>query len=105
MSGFDTTHWSVILRARGGAGEAREALEDLCRTYRTPVLAYIRRCVRGGDAAEDLTQAFFVHFLEKETFSVADPAACSSTRSMKVSSVACLVEGKHPTRPSSGVGR
>ena len=73
MSGFDTTHWSVILRARGGAGEAREALEDLCRTYRTPVLAYIRRCVRGGDAAEDLTQAFFVHFLEKETFSVADP--------------------------------
>lgn len=30
MSGFDTTHWSVILRARGGAGEAREALEDLC---------------------------------------------------------------------------
>ena len=73
MSGFDTTHWSVILRARGGAGEAREALEDLCRTYRTPVLAYIRRCARGGDAAEDLTQAFFVHFLEKETFSVADP--------------------------------
>lgn len=74
MSRFDTTRWSVVLRARGGAGSAREALELLCRTYRPPVLAYIRRRGHAGDAAEDLTQAFFARFLEQDCHATADPA-------------------------------
>src|SRR5438309_11922119 len=64
MTRFDTTHWSVVLRARGDPGDARAALEALCRTYRPPVLAYIRGRGYAADAAEDLAQSFFARFLE-----------------------------------------
>lgn len=73
MGRFDTTRWSVVLRARGEPAEARAALETLCRTYRPPVLAYVRHHVRMRDNAEDLTQAFFVHFLEHAWYARADP--------------------------------
>lgn len=73
MGQFDTTRWSVVLRARGGPAEAREALEVLCRTYRPPVLAFVRSRGYPADAAEDLTQAFFARFLERAWHSAADP--------------------------------
>jgi len=74
MSRFDTTRWSMVLRARGDAAENRAALEALCRAYRPPVLAYIRGRGFGGDAAEDLTQTFFARFLERASHADADPA-------------------------------
>lgn len=74
MSRFETTRWSLVLTASGRAPEARAALEALCRTYRAPVLTYIRRHVRHGDGAEDLTQAFFLEFLEHAWHAGADPA-------------------------------
>lgn len=73
MGRFETTRWSVVLRARGEAGEARAALEQLCRTYRPPVLAFVRFRGYAADAAEDLTQAFFTRFLERSWYSSADP--------------------------------
>jgi len=73
MGRFDTTRWSLVLRARGDAADARAALEVLCRTYRPPVLAYVRSHVRARDAAEDLTQAFFMRFLERSWHAGADP--------------------------------
>jgi RNA polymerase sigma-70 factor (ECF subfamily) len=73
MGHFDTTRWSVVLRARGGPAEARAALEVLCRTYRPPVLAFVRSRGYAADAAEDLTQAFFARFLERAWHSAADP--------------------------------
>jgi len=73
MSRFDTTHWSIVLRARGGADEARPALETLCRTYRPPVLAYIRGRGYSPEAAEDLAQTFFTRFLEHAYHADADP--------------------------------
>lgn len=73
MGRFETTRWSVVLRARGDAGDARVALEALCRTYRPPVLAYVRSRVHPRDTAEDLTQAFFTRFLEREWHAAADP--------------------------------
>lgn len=73
MGRFETTRWSVVLRARGEAGEARAALEQLCRTYRPPVLAFVRFRGYTADAAEDLTQAFFARFLERAWYSSADP--------------------------------
>jgi RNA polymerase sigma-70 factor (ECF subfamily) len=73
MGRFETTRWSVVLRARGEAGEARVALEQLCRTYRPPVLAFVRLRGYTPDAAEDLTQAFFTRFLERAWYSSADP--------------------------------
>lgn len=73
MGRFETTRWSVVLRARGEATDARAALETLCRTYRPPVLAYVRRNVHAQDNAEDLVQAFFTRFLEHGWHASADP--------------------------------
>jgi len=74
MSRFETTRWSLVLDAAGEPQQARVALETLCRTYRQPVFAYIRRHVGGSDAAEDLTQAFFLEFIEHAWHARADPA-------------------------------
>lgn len=73
MGRFDTTRWSVVLRARGEPADARAALETLCRTYRLPVLAYVRSHAHARDDAEDLTQAFFARFLEHGWHARADP--------------------------------
>jgi RNA polymerase sigma-70 factor (ECF subfamily) len=45
---------------------AQEALEQLCRTYWFPLYAYVRRQGCGPEDAQDLTQAFFAHFLHKD---------------------------------------
>lgn len=73
MGRFDTTSWSLVLRARGDPAVAHAALETLCRTYRPPVLAYVRSRVRSLDVAEDLTQAFFERFLRQTWHANADP--------------------------------
>ncbi len=63
---FATTHWTAVLAAgRRGAPQADVALEELCRTYWYPLYAYVRRRGHAREDAEDLTQAFFVRFLEK----------------------------------------
>src|SRR5208337_1162720 len=63
---FATTHWSVILAAGGLSGrDARQALENLCRTYWYPLYAYIRRQGQVQEDAEDLVQGFFARFLER----------------------------------------
>lgn len=74
MSRFQTTRWSLVLDAAGGSQQAQAALASLCDTYRQPVLAYVRRHVDAADAAEDLTQAFFLRFLERGWHANADPA-------------------------------
>jgi RNA polymerase sigma-70 factor (ECF subfamily) len=66
MAEFDTTRWSVVLKA--GAGDTtgcREALASLCEAYWYPVYAFIRRSGASAADAEDLTQAYFARFLEK----------------------------------------
>ncbi len=73
MTNFDDTCWSVVLRARSTTLDADAALAALCRTYRPPVLAYIRRCGYREDAAEDLVQAFFTQFIELAWHANADP--------------------------------
>lgn len=74
MNGFESTRWSVVAAARGSAISAQCALDQLCRAYRAPVLAYIRRSGRSPEDSEDLTQAFFVHFIEHGCYVHADPA-------------------------------
>lgn len=72
---FATTHWSLVLAAGTGPSPgANEALENLCRTYWHPLYVFIRRRGHGPEDAEDLTQQFFAHFLEKDYFHRADPA-------------------------------
>jgi RNA polymerase sigma factor (sigma-70 family) len=70
---FNTTHWSVIIAAGDQATLAsRAALENLCRAYWRPIYAYVRQRGHRPEEAEDLTQAFFEHVLERKLFSVAD---------------------------------
>ena len=74
---FATTHWSLVTAARqqpGSHSKARLALAELCRAYWYPLYAFVRS--RGYNATEalDLTQSFFVHFVEPGSFAAADPA-------------------------------
>ena len=64
---FRTTHWSVVLAAQDGqGGTTSRALETLCRAYWYPLYVFVRR--RGHDAADaqDLTQEFFAHLLQRD---------------------------------------
>src|SRR6266487_2149630 len=71
---FATTHWSVVLNAADSSRPgAREALEKLCCTYWYPLYAYVRRQGHTPEDAQDLTQAFFARFLEKQSFRQASP--------------------------------
>ena len=70
---FTTTHWSVILMAgQADSPQANEALERLCRTYWYPLYVYVRRQGNSPEDAQDLTQIFFSHLLEKNCFAKAD---------------------------------
>lgn len=63
---FATTHWTVVLTAgRRHTPQADRALEELCRAYWFPLYAYVRRRGHAKEDAEDLVQAFFARFLEK----------------------------------------
>ncbi len=55
-----------------GRHEARIALTELCETYWYPLYAYVRRRVDNAHEAQDLTQAFFSHLLEKRVFARAN---------------------------------
>jgi DNA-directed RNA polymerase specialized sigma24 family protein len=63
---FATTHWTAVLAAgQRRTPQADVALEELCRTYWYPLYAYVRHQGHAREDAEDLTQAFFARFLEK----------------------------------------
>ena len=65
---FPATHWSVVLAAgHDSSTGARAALEELCRAYWYPLYCYVRRQVGSTVEAEDLTQSFFAHLLERKT--------------------------------------
>jgi RNA polymerase sigma-70 factor (ECF subfamily) len=63
---FATTHWSLVLEARGGSPQAEAALEVLCGRYWYPIYAFLRRRGSFPEDASDLTQDFFATLLEKE---------------------------------------
>lgn len=73
MAKFDSTQWSLVLRAREDTPDARTALDRLCRVYRPPVLAYIRSRGYANEATEDLAQTFFTRFIEDAYHASADP--------------------------------
>jgi DNA-directed RNA polymerase specialized sigma24 family protein len=72
---FPPTHWSIVLAAaQAGSPEADQALAKLCETYWYPLYAFARRQGSSPSDAEDLTQAFFLHLLQKNTLAAADRA-------------------------------
>lgn len=71
---FVTTHWSVVLTAgRTDTPSARAALEVLCQTYWPPLYAYIRRRGYSPEDAQDLTQEFFTHLLQRNRVASVHP--------------------------------
>ena len=69
---FATTHWSLVLEARGDSPQSQAALEELCRRYWYPIYAFLRRRGSSPENASDLTQGFFATLLEKEYLDAAD---------------------------------
>ena len=64
---FPQTLWSVVLQAGAGDDDNRrhEALARLCQAYWRPAYVFLRKQGNSPQDAEDLTQGFFVHLLEK----------------------------------------
>lgn len=63
---FVTTRWTLVLSAgRKSSAQSDQALAELCQTYWYPLYAYVRQRVASREEAEDLVQAFFARFLEK----------------------------------------
>ena len=70
---FPTTRWDELAKASlHGDTVARTALDEFCRRYWQPVNGFIRW--KGYDEvdAADLTQDFFLHFLETRSWRRAD---------------------------------
>lgn len=72
MSRFHTTMWSRLGdAARGDDG----ALDEVLRSYRAPVLAFLRRKGLSPSDAEDLTQEVMLRLVSKDLL-----ARCDATR-------------------------
>jgi RNA polymerase sigma factor (sigma-70 family) len=71
---FPSTLWTVVLHARQDEPEqARAALAQLCEGYWYPLYSFVRRRGHSPHDAQDLTQAFFAHLLEKRGLEQVDP--------------------------------
>ncbi len=72
----ENTHWTLIFVAARDPLDtcAREALAHLCEIYWKPLYCFVRRQGNSPEDAEDLTQAFFQHFLDSHALAHADPA-------------------------------
>jgi RNA polymerase sigma-70 factor (ECF subfamily) len=65
---FETTHWSVVLRAaQSELPGSHAALADLYRIYWYPLYAFVRRRGYNSEDAQDLTQGFFFSMLERKS--------------------------------------
>jgi RNA polymerase sigma-70 factor (ECF subfamily) len=71
---FPSTDWSLIASAREPSRwPAREPLAEICSQYWHPVYAYLRQRGHRAEAAEDLTQGFFMHVIDKRVIERAAP--------------------------------
>ncbi|MGI9519910.1 MAG: RNA polymerase sigma factor [Pirellulaceae bacterium] len=70
---FATTSWSMVVAAGDVQSEqSRTALENLCELYWYPLYAFVRRKGHNRNDAEDLTQGFFTHLLDRDRLQLAD---------------------------------
>lgn len=71
---FPTTQWTAVVTAGDRSSpEARQAMAQLCRKYWYPLYVFVRRQGPRAEDAQDLTQAFFAHLLERNCIAAADP--------------------------------
>lgn len=72
---FVSTRWSLVARAAAPESpDAREALEELFRSYWWPLYAYSRRLGLDGDDAADVVQGLFADLLAKKRLAHVDPS-------------------------------
>jgi RNA polymerase sigma-70 factor (ECF subfamily) len=64
-SAFQSTQWSMVLRASDLAAseEGKLAMQQLCETYWYPLYAYVRRRIGDPEEAKDVTQGFFTQLI------------------------------------------
>jgi len=68
---FVATRWTVVLAAASSDADSsvkERALAELAQQYWFPLYAYLRRQGQSPQTAEDLTQDFFAHLIEKSAF-------------------------------------
>src|SRR5688572_25125551 len=71
---FPPTLWSIVLKAGGQpSDQADQALAQLCSTYWYPIYAYLRRRGKNTHDAQDFTQGFFYHLLNKSALARVRP--------------------------------
>jgi RNA polymerase sigma factor (sigma-70 family) len=71
---FRPTRWSVVLlSAQSEAPGSRAALASLCGLYWYPLYAFVRRRGYSPEDAQDLTQGFFLHLLDRKALAHVDP--------------------------------
>ncbi len=71
---FRSTHWSVVfLAAQDHTPAGQAALAELYRTYWYPLYAHVRSRGYTAEDAQDLTQSFFIHLLERRRLTQVDP--------------------------------
>jgi RNA polymerase sigma factor (sigma-70 family) len=75
QAGFHTTQWNLVLASGqdDSIPGADNALDDLCRSYWSPLYAFARRRGKTPHDAQDAVQGFFLHFIETRAFARADP--------------------------------
>ena len=72
---FNTTQWSVVLRACQSAPELeRSAWNELIETYWFPLYAFCRRQQKSHQDAQDLTQSFFTHLMSAASLDSVSPS-------------------------------
>ena len=75
QSGFPTTSWSALALLRDAKDPRFQAyLNRMIESYWRPIYKFVRVAwKRSNEDAKDLTQAFFVHLLEGDLFTKANP--------------------------------
>jgi len=71
-SSFQPTHWTLVVRSQGGDTTAKAALSELCTTYYTPVIAFLKREGRSEDTAREIAHGFFQKLLAGGALEKAD---------------------------------
>lgn len=70
---FCTTQWTLVVAAQGESDSSREALGELCQSYYTPVIAFLRKEGRHEEAAREVAHNFFAWLLSRDSLASLQP--------------------------------
>src|SRR5260370_38277880 len=72
---FHTTRWDLVMRSGDVASPLHEqSLSEFCSRYWYPLYHFARYKGFSDEDAQDLTQSFFLHLLDKVSLKHADPS-------------------------------